>query len=99
MAYEISFTKRFAKKVVRVSEYLENEWSVKVAAEFLAKVDEKILSLSINPKLGSSSIKFPGIRKLRVTKHNRIYYKVEKQKVILIDFVETKMDPKRNRYE
>lgn len=52
MAYEISFTKRFAKKVVLVSEYLENEWSVKVSAEFLAKVDEKILSLSINPKLG-----------------------------------------------
>lgn len=98
MAYQIIFTKRFSNKVVIVSKYLEKEWSFKVSTEFLAKVDEKIFSISLNPNIGSAS-KLAGIRKIGVTKHNRIYYRIKKEKVILLDFIETKMNPNRNRYE
>ncbi len=37
MAYEIILKKRFTNKLIKVLAYLEQEWSQKVAADFLKK--------------------------------------------------------------
>lgn len=39
MAYEVVVKKRFTNKVQKVLEYLEKQWSQKVAADFLLKID------------------------------------------------------------
>jgi plasmid stabilization system protein ParE len=99
MAYKVVINKRFAIKVIKISEYLEKEWSLRVARTFLAKVDAKILSISDNPQIGTLSIKFPSVRKMLVTKHNKIYYRTKGKTITLIDLVQTRMDPKRNKYD
>ena len=57
MAYEIIVKKRFTNKVQKVLAYLEKEWSKKVAAEFLLKIDRRIDLLSRQPFAGAPSIK------------------------------------------
>ncbi len=42
MAYKIIIKKSFTNKVDNVLSYLEKEWSHKVAAEFLEKIDNRI---------------------------------------------------------
>ena len=49
MAYEIVLKKRFTNKLVKLLAYLEKEWSHKVAANFLQKVDLRIQQLSKQP--------------------------------------------------
>ncbi len=98
MAYKVIINKRFTKKVVKVSQYLEKDWSIKVAQDFLAKVDEKIDLISKHPTIGSPSQKIAGIRKVILTRHNHIYYRVRDKKVIFVNMLAPRQDPKKNKY-
>ena len=75
MAYKIIVKKRFTNKVQRVLTYLEKEWSYKVAAEFLVKIDRRIDLLSKQPFAGAASIKIKDIRGMLITRYNRYIIK------------------------
>lgn len=98
MAYEIIVKKRFTGKVLRVLVYLEKNWSYKVAADFLLKIDRRINLLAIQPFVGAPSLKIKGVRGLLVTRHNRLYYKIKGNKVIILNMYDTRMHPGRNPY-
>ena len=51
MAYPIIVRKQFTDKVQEVLAYLEKEWSHKVAAEFLIKIDRRIDLLTKQPHI------------------------------------------------
>ena len=85
MAYEIIVKKRFTNKVQKVLAYLEKEWSKKVAAEFLLKIDRRIDLLSRQPFAGAPSIKIKDVRGLLITRYNKMY--------------DTRMNPKKNPYK
>ena len=59
MAYQIIVKKRFTNKVQKKLAYLEKEWSHKVAADFLIKIDRRFTLLTKQPTIGrpSSTIK------------------------------------------
>lgn len=52
MAYQIIVKKRFTNKVQKVLSYLDNEWSHKVATEFLLKIDCRLELIGRNPEIG-----------------------------------------------
>ena len=77
MAYKIVKTKNFLKNVLIVLKYLEKEWGLKAAMNFQRILDEKINGLSLHPKIGSTTAKSKSIRKLNITMHNKIYYRIK----------------------
>jgi len=98
MAYEIIIKQRFTKKVLKLLTYLEKEWSQKVAADFLIKIDRRILLLTKQPYVGTPSNKIKDIRGLLITRHNKLYYRIKNDKVIILTMYDTRMNPKRNPY-
>jgi len=99
MAYQIIVKKRFTNKVQKVLRYLEKEWSHKVAIEFLLKIDRRIELLATHPYAGaSSSSKIKDVRGLLITRHNRLYYKIKGDKIIILNMYDTRMNPKKNPY-
>jgi len=98
MAYQIIFKKCFTNKLVKLLAYLEQEWSHKVAASFLKKIDYRIQQLSKQPLTGISSEKIQGIRSVFITRHNRLYYKMKGKKVIVLNMYDTRMNPKKKKY-
>ena len=99
MAYQIIVKKRFTNKVKKVLTYLEKEWSHKVAVEFLLKIDRRFELLAQQPYIGAPSTKVKDIRGLLITRHNRLYYKINGNKVTILNMYDTRMDPKRNPYK
>lgn len=99
MAYKIRKSKEFLHNVLRVQTYIEKEWGIKSSEKFQSILDSKINSLSINPKIGRAIAKNKHIRKLTITKHNKIYYRVQNNEVIILALFESKQNPKRNKYE
>lgn len=99
MAYQIIVKKRFKNKVLKVLEYLEKEWSHKVATDFLTKIDRRIDLLTKQPQIGAPSAKIKDIRGLLITRHNKIYYKISGNKVIILNMYDTRINPKRNPYK
>lgn len=98
MAYEIVPKDRFKKKVIKVLEFLEKEWSHKVAQEFLKKIDKKLDLLSKQPAIGRSSQKYKNVRGILITRHNKMYYRIQGHKVIIINLFDTRTDPEKNPY-
>lgn len=98
MAYQIIVKKRFTNKVEKTLIYLEKEWSYKVAVEFLQKIDRRFELLSKHPYAGAPSAKIKDIRGLLITRHNRLYYKIKDNKVIILNMYDTRINPKKNPY-
>lgn len=98
MAYQVIIKKRFTNKVQKVLAWLNKERSAKVAAEFLEKVDYRIDLLAKQPYSGAPSTKVKDIRGLLITRHNKMYYKVKGDKVIILNMYDTRLNPKKNPY-
>ena len=98
MAYQIILKKRFTNKLVKLLAYLEKEWSHKVAANFLQKIDRRIQQLSGQLLTGISSERIEGVRSVFITRHNRLYYKVKGKKVIVLNMYDTRINPKKKKY-
>ena len=89
MAYEIVINKRFTNKLLNVLSYLEEEWGGKVAHTFLDTVYARIYALQSHPNIGSlTSIK--NVRSTFITKHNRLYYKVVDNKIVILNLYDTR---------
>ncbi len=99
MAYKIELTQRFLNKLLELLTFLENECGLKVAAAFQNKLDKKLSALRHLPGLGSPTFKRPGIRKLIITKHNKIYYRVKGDTIYIITLFDTRQNPNRNKFE
>jgi plasmid stabilization system protein ParE len=98
MAYKIIVKKRFTNKVQKVLAYLEKEWSYKVASDFLVKIDRRIDLLTKQPYAGAPSVKIKDVRGLLVTRHNKLYYKITGNTVIILNMYDTRINPKKNPY-
>lgn len=99
MAYKIRRSKEFLNNVLIVLSFIEKEWGIKSSIKFQKILESKIERLSINPKIGRALSNNKNIRKLTITKHNRVYYRILKREINILTLFETKQNPKRNRYE
>lgn len=98
MAYKIIYKKRFSNKLIRLLQYLEDQWGQKTAFEFLNHVDERIETLRAQPFIGKPSEKKPNVRTILITKYNRLYYKLNDDTIIILNMFDTRKNPKRNPY-
>ncbi len=99
MAYKIKINKAFKINSQKVYQYLADEWSFKIADEFLEDLYEKIYNLTNTPFSGSIAPKYKNVRKLTITKHNKLYYRIRGKAVTILNLFPSKQNPKRNKYE
>jgi len=98
MAYKVIITNSFQKATANTSKWIEINWSLRSAQNFDKKIIDILASITLNPKLGKQSVR-KNIRSRMVTKHNRIYYKVSRNTITILELFETKTNPKNNKYE
>jgi plasmid stabilization system protein ParE len=99
MAYTIKINRRFEIKVAQTYEYLAKEWGFTVADAFYNKIIQKIDTLQSYPFIGKMSKKKPDIRRILVTKHNILYYRIDGNTIVIINLLSTKRNPKQNPYD
>lgn len=99
MAYDVVFKLRFNNKLITLLQYLEKHWGEKTAVELLETIDQRIEALKFYPLIGKPSRIKPEIKSVLITKHNRLYYRVQKKKIIILNMYDTRRNPQRNPYE
>ncbi len=97
MVYKIIFKKRFRNKLQNLLVYIENEFGLLVAQKFAKQLDKKFITLQQQPFIGQPSICIQNIRSIHAGKHNRLYYRIEGNKIIIINMYDTRINPKKNR--
>jgi plasmid stabilization system protein ParE len=73
--------------------YLREEWSERVAQEFVELVEKRLNLLSMFPRIGAESQKKPGRRKLLLTPHNLLAYRIHKDKISILNIYDTRQNP------
>ena len=94
MALKIVFNKRADLKLDKTLEYLKTQWSVRVANEFLENLYNTIDILSIFPEIGTMVDNERNIKGFLVTKQTKMYYRVESDKLIILNFIDTRRKPR-----
>ena len=90
MGFEVIWTKRAETNLGNVKKFLKDNWTLKVRIEFSTKVKNIIELLTINNNLGSVINKHSDTRKILVTKHNYLYYRVKNNKLFIVNFLDTR---------
>ena len=93
MVYEIIYTPQFENDFESLLEYLDFNWSEKVARQFAEQLDDLTLTLSKMPFIGKKSLKNSLIRGITVTDKNILYYTVTDNQIVLLSLVDTRQNP------
>jgi len=78
MSYNIIVSSRAKSDIFQTVDYLYNKWSKQEALCFIKKFEEIKLQLSISPLMFPKFNIRKGIHIAVLTKHNTIYYKIDK---------------------
>ena len=97
MVYHLIFKKRFRNKLEKLLTYLEGEFGLLITQKFARKLDKQFRLLQKQPFIGSQSPTIPNIRSIPAGRYNRIYYRIEKDIIIIVNMYDTRINPKRNR--
>lgn len=98
MAYKINFTRKGRESIAAVVDYLELEWSEKVAVEFIANLNQHLKLLASGILSGKPS-ETRGVKSVLVSKHNRLYYRIESGEIPLLLLWDIRQNPTRHPYE
>ncbi|MDX2047416.1 MAG: type II toxin-antitoxin system RelE/ParE family toxin [Chitinophagaceae bacterium] len=77
MAYKIVLQKKFIVKSAQVAQWIEKKWSKASADKFVNDLYGKIESLRQTPLAGMASLRKAAYRKLIISRHNKVYYRVK----------------------
>jgi plasmid stabilization system protein ParE len=84
-------------KLLKLSEYLLENWNLKVRDAFIEKFSEKINQISNQPDSCPQSSAFKGLYKCVVTKQTTFYYRfsTELNEIEIITIFDTRQHPKK----
>ena len=92
MVYNVVFSARASQEINSTLQYLEENWSVKIAQEFAAKIDEKIEFIKSNPFQYPPFKNKKQIRRCVVTQQISFFYRILKDEVQITLF-DDRQDP------
>ncbi len=92
---KIFLTKRAERNFFSIKSKISTEWGEDVADLFEEKITD-FLDLIINyPEIGISEVAKKKIRSFQITKQTRIFYRIKKDKIIILAFFDVRQDPTR----
>ena len=101
MVKKIVWTKTAQKQFDDIVDYIETEWSEKIAAKFTNRVNDFFGLLQLYPEVGSIEVKKKRIKGFLLTKQVRLFYRIKGQNIILLSFFDTRLShsKKLRRYK
>lgn len=90
MALKIQWTQRASESLEQVIDYLKKEWGEKATYEFIQKTFYIIELLSNYPQIGSIENSEKNIRGILLTKHNRLFYRFDNERIMLLGIIDTR---------
>jgi len=99
MAKEIKWTKTAAKNFDKVIDYLENNWSEKIVSNFVTRTFDLLDLLAELPEIGELQDKKRQIRGMLITKHNKLFYRIDNDTLIVLRIFDTRQNPKKLRFK
>jgi len=87
------------RKLLKLSEYLLENWGLKARDKFIEKLTEKVKQISLQPESCPLSSEFKGLYKCIVTKQTTFYYRISTKldEIEIITVFDTRQQPDKLR--
>lgn len=95
----IKLSKTAAKKLEKLLEYLETEWSFKVKSDFVVKLDRSLKQIQKYPESCQQSDVVKGLHILVVTKQTSVFYRFDQKTIFIVSVFDNRMNPEKLRKE
>ena len=84
-------------KLLKLSQYLLEEWNVKTRDKFISKLSDKIKQISNQPDSCPKSSEFKNLYKCVVTKQTTFFYRIiaERKEIEIITIFDTRQNPNK----
>lgn len=90
---KIILSKRASKRLEKLLEYLENEWSLKVKDDFIKKFDKSLKQIQKFPESGQQTSFVKGFYMLVITKQTSIFYRFDSKTISIVTLFDNRMNP------
>ncbi|MFC4221030.1 type II toxin-antitoxin system RelE/ParE family toxin [Flagellimonas marina] len=82
-------------KLLKLNDYLIENWGLKARDKFVEKLNQKISQISSQPKSCPESKEIKGLYKCVITKQSTFYYRilVETKEIEIVTVFDTRQDP------
>lgn len=96
---KIKLSKRASKKLDKLFEYLDQEWSREVKEEFIKKLEKAFNQIKSYPESCIKTDSVKGLHMLVVTKQTSVFYRFDSKNIYVVTIFDNRMDPEKLRKE
>lgn len=84
-------------KLLKLCQYLLEEWNLKTRDKFISKLNDKIKQISNQPESCPKSSEFQNLYKCVVTKQTTFFYRIktEQKEIEIITIFDTRQNPNK----
>lgn len=97
MALTIIWSPKALNNFHDILSYLEESWNQIVIKDFVYKTDNLIHQISLYPQSFRQISNKNSTREAVITKHNLLLYRIEKDRILILAFFDTRQHPKKKR--
>ena len=94
MEIEIKWTKRAEINFHNTVDYIHKELGNISSRKFIRKVNDLLITLKSQPKIGRIEIEEKGIRSFVFSRHNSIVYRIKGNRLIILTLFDNRQNPK-----
>ena len=76
-------------------EYLNENWSIDVIRKFELTLNKSVKRIKDNPNSNIVSSKRKNLRRIVLTKHNSLFYRITNNRIEIIRLFDTRQNPKK----
>ena len=95
MAKTVRISRRAARDVEKITDYLFEKWGSKVVDDFVKRYNECFDLLANNPELYHIVQSDKQIRRCILTQHNVVYFRAFSNKITILTVFDTRQNPKK----
>ncbi len=91
--YKIKWTIHALNELKETFTYLETNWTKKELNKLALEIEKVLNLISINPELFPKTTTKTTIRRVTITKHNTLYYRINDKTIEILSFFSNKRNP------
>ena len=93
MALNVKINQKAKLRVYNIAEYLEEEYSMQVAKNFIQKVYQTIDKVAEHPTRGRKVPSSNTLQFINIDKHRQLFYRVHGTRLSIVDIFDTFQNP------
>lgn len=90
MEKKVTWTPHARANIKHILNYLETEWSTRISESFYDETFDRLQLILNYPEIAIQSLAIPSWRKILITKHNILIYRSDKDRIIVLNILDTR---------